>query len=587
VRIRVFKAFVALTAVAAASALAACSSSSSSSNNTTTAGGAAVRGGTLTMLGTGDVDYIDPSVSYNTVGNEALRLWSRSLYTYPAIPGKTSDVMPDLATAMPQISDNGLTYTVTIRTGAMWDTTSPRQVTAADAVRGLERSCNPAQPNSALGDYLQLVQGLADFCAGFEKTSPTPAAIQNYLAHHSISGVSASPGNPLTITYKLTHPATYFTGLLALTAFAPVPQEYLQYVPASAALAQHTIADGPYRISSYAPARTIVFARNPVWKASTDPIRKAYVDQIDVNEAGNQSSIQQQIEAGTSAADMEWGTTVPPSSQIPSLLASKNPLLITGSTYAENPYVLFNFKSPNNGGALKQLSVRQAIAYAINRSELVQDAGGPAISPPLTHVLPNGVLGSHNFDLYPYNPAKAKQLLAGSKPTLIMLYMSDNPIQVEMFQTLQANFQSVGIKLTALGVQSSDYYSKYLEVPSVASRGVWDLAFTGWYPDWYGDNAVNYLLPQFDSASFTPQSGNLGFFSNPTVDALIQQGQTATSQAAAANAWAAADRAIMTNMGMYPILSPTFVGFHSKLVHNAVYVPYISQLDPANVWLSQ
>jgi len=581
------RAVVAVTAVAAASLIAACSSGTGATGTGNAAGGTPYRGGTLTMLGTGDVDYIDPSVSYNTVGDEALRLWSRNLYTYPAIPGETTDVVPDLATAMPQVSDNGLTYSVTIRTGAMWDTTPFRQVTAADAVLGLERSCNPAEPAGALGDYLQLIQGLASFCAGFEKTSPTPAAIQNYLAHHSISGVSVSPSNPLTIIYKLTHPATYFIGLLARNNFDPVPSEYLKYVPASAALAQHTIADGPYRIASYVPARSITFVRNPSWKASTDPIRKAYVNQIDVNETGNESSIQQQIEAGTPAADMEWGSAEPPPSQIPSLIASKNPLLVTGPTYALNPYMLFNFMSPNNGGALKQLTVRQAISYAINRSELVQDGGGPVISPALTHVLPSGVLGSQDFSMYSYDPAKAKQLLSGRELSLTMLYMSDNPIQVEMFQTLQSNLQAVGIKLTGLGVPSSDYYSKYLEVPSVASRGVWDLAFTGWYPDWYGNNAVNYLLPMFDSASFPPDSGNLGFFSNPTVDKLIQQGETAVSQAAASTAWSAADRAIIANVAMYPIASPEFVAFHSVLVHNAVYVPYIAALDPANVWLSR
>lgn len=548
--------------------------------------GSPVRGGTLTMLGTGDVDYIDPSVSYNTVGNEALRLWSRDLYTYPAIPGKTTDVTPDLATAMPKVSSDGLTYTVTIRKGAMWDTSPPRQVTGADAVRGLERSCNPAEPAGALGDFVNLIQGMSTFCTAFEKVHPTVSAISAFLKSNSISGVSVSPSDPQTVIYKLNKPATYFSDLLAMTAFSPVPEEYLRYIPASAALAQHTIADGPYRIASYVPARTIKFVRNPAWKASTDPVRKAYVNEIDVNETGNASSIQQQIQAGTPAADMEWGTVGPPQSQIPSLIASHNPLLVTGPTYALNPYILFNFRSPNNGGALKQLSVRRAISYAINRSELVQDAGGPKISPPLTHVLPSGVLGSQNFNLYPHNPAKAKQLLAGRQLTLTMLYMSDNPTQTQMFQTLQSNLQPFGIKLTGLGVPSSSYYSKYLEVPDVASRGVWDLAFTGWYPDWYGNNAVNYLLPMFDSASFPPQSGNLGFFSNPTVDKLIQQGENATSQAAASKSWSAADRAIMENVAMYPVVTPKFVAFHSKLVHNAVYVPNIAQLDPANVWLS-
>ncbi len=570
--------------------LAACSSGGAvetTGGSGTPASGAPVRGGTLTMLGVGDVDYMDPNVSYNTVGNDALRLWSRNLYTYPAVAGQTTDAVPDLAAAAPAVSANGLTYSVTIRTGAMWDTTPARQVTAADAVRGLERSCNPSEPAGALGDYLNLIKGLASFCAGFEKTSPTVSAIAGYLKNHSISGVSVSPSNPLTITYTLNQPATYFTDLLAMTNFAPAPAEYLNYLPASAALGQHTIADGPYKIQSYSPGRSIDFVRNPAWKASTDPIRKAYVSQIDVNETGNESSIQQQLAAGTPAADMEWGAISPPPSQIPGLIASKDSRLVVGPTYALNPYMLFNFKSPSNGGALQNLAVRQAISYAINRSELVQDAGGPTISPAQTHVLPNGVVGSQNFDLYPYNSAKAKTLLGSRKLTLTMLYQSDSPIQSEMFQSIQANLQAVGIKLTGIGTPAADIYTKYLEVPAVAARGVWDLALTSWYPDWYGNNAVNYLLPMFDGASFPPESGNLGFFSNATVDKLIQQGQTAVSQSAADQDWAAADKAILQNVAMYPITSPEFVGFHSALVHNVVYVPYLAQFDPANVWLSK
>ncbi|HKB32113.1 MAG TPA: ABC transporter substrate-binding protein, partial [Streptosporangiaceae bacterium] len=86
------------------------------------------------MLGTGDVDYMDYNISYYTIGGLGQRMWVRALYTYPATPGKTFTVVPDLATAAPTISSDGLTYTVTIRSGVMWNTSPARQVTAADAL---------------------------------------------------------------------------------------------------------------------------------------------------------------------------------------------------------------------------------------------------------------------------------------------------------------------------------------------------------------------------------------------------------------------------------------------------------------------
>ena len=93
------------------------------------------RGGTLYMLGQGDVDYMDYNISYYGIGFLAQRAWLRGLYAYPAIPGQTTMVAPDLATSLPAVSNGGKTFSVTIRTGAKWDTSPARQVT------GGGRSC--------------------------------------------------------------------------------------------------------------------------------------------------------------------------------------------------------------------------------------------------------------------------------------------------------------------------------------------------------------------------------------------------------------------------------------------------------------
>src|SRR5215467_11244569 len=139
-------------AVASLAALAlvaaACSSNSAKPSNGASGGtnllnngiqavnpgtGAPVKGGTLNMLGSGDIDYMDYNISYYSIGYLALRMWVRGLYSYPAVPGKVTDIAPDLATGLPVISNGGTTYAVTIRTGAMWNTSPPRQITGADA----------------------------------------------------------------------------------------------------------------------------------------------------------------------------------------------------------------------------------------------------------------------------------------------------------------------------------------------------------------------------------------------------------------------------------------------------------------------
>jgi peptide/nickel transport system substrate-binding protein len=404
-------------------------------------------GGTLNMLGTSDVDYMDYNVSYYSVGYVGQRPWVRGLYAYPATPGKTTTVVPDLATAMPTVTNGGKTYSVTIRTGAMWDTSPPRQVTAADALLGLKRSCNPTQPFGGLPDFEGLIVGYQAFCDGFAKVSSTSvSAIKKYIDTHQISGVKASGQ---TITYQLVHPASYFAAMLNLDSFNPAPVESLNYLVASGPAGQHTIADGPYKVQSYVPTRSIVYVRNPAWKASTDPIRKAYVNEIKVSETGNQTSIQQQLQTNTAAASVEWDYG-PPIGAIPGLVAQMkqglNHNFNLGSTFSTNPFLFFNMVSANNGSALKKIAVRQALSYGINWAHLISDNGGPTQGAPLTHVLPPGTNGAQDmpsgYNPYPYNATKAKQMLASagvkSGLNLTLLYRPSSSIQTKMAQTCRA-----------------------------------------------------------------------------------------------------------------------------------------------------
>jgi peptide/nickel transport system substrate-binding protein len=583
---------------------AACGSSGNKTTNNTPSGntglgtqlyadnssGTPRTGGTLTMLGVGDVDYMDPNISYYTIGYLGLREWSRQLYNYPATHGQTTTVVPDLATAMPTITNGGKKYAVTIRTGAMWDINGTgRQVTAADVVLGVKRSCNPVQPFGGQPDFQAFLVGYQDFCNGFANVAQNVGAIKDYIDTHNIAGVQVDPSNPLTVDFTLAHAVSYFGDILTLPPFAPAPVEILQYLPASNDLAQHTISDGPYYVASYDPGKTIVFKRNPVWKASSDPLRKAYVNEIDVSETGNEQGIFQQVQTNTPQADMSWDTGVPPAA-IPGLVAAKNPNLNLQTEYSSNPYVLFNTVSPNNNSALAKVQVRQALEYALNRTHLIQDAGGPSVSPPLTQILPPGMNGaSPTYDLYPYNPTKAKQLLqaAGvSNLTLKFLYRPASQTSAKMFQTVQADLGQIGVTVTGVGVPNADFYTKYLEVPSTAKNGTWDLSLAGWGPDWYGDAAASFFSPLFDGRILPPTSSNYGLFNDPKVNSLIDQALTAPNAAAAGKLWHQADVQTMTDAAIFPITDPNDPLLHGTQVHNCIYVAAIQNCDPTNIWLS-
>ena len=592
---------------------AACSSSSSSSGGGNNASGGtnllhsgvqAVNpgtgspkmGGTLNMLGDGDVDYMDYNASYYTIGYLAQRMWQRSLYAYPATPGHVTSPVPDLATALPAVSNGGKTLTLTIRTGAKWNTTPARQVTAADVILGMKRACNPTPTHfGGLADYEAVVVGYTQFCTGFAKVSPTSlTAINNYMNNHQISGVSA---NGETLTIHLTQPSSYLTGAMTMDSWSPAPMESEKYLPGSAASAQHMIADGPYQITAYVPAKSIKFARNPAWSASSDPVRKAYVNNINVSETGNPDTVQTVLQTNSpTSGGMEFNS-FPPVSALPGLITEMQhggTNFNLGPTSGSNPYFVFNTISPNNNKALTKLQVRQAISYALNRDHLIQDAGGPIVNPPLTHILPSGNGGSQNvpahFNPYPTDIAKAKSLLkAAGYPngiTLNVVYNATSTVEPKMFQTMQADMAPAGIKVKALAVPSADLYTKYAYSLPAAQKGSWDIIMVGWGPDWYGTGALSWFNPLYSCAAKVPNGSNYTQFCSSQLDGMINQALKASTTAQADQIWAQADQYVTNQATTYQITQSYQPNYHSSFVHNAVYVPSIQNFDPTNVWLS-
>jgi peptide/nickel transport system substrate-binding protein len=555
-------------------------------------GGTPKTGGTLTVLGIGDVDEsLDINIGYYTLDYLSYDLYNRPLYTYPSTLCKTFTLVPDIADGPPVVSNGGTLYKVTIRKGAMWDTNPPRQVNAADVVRGVKRSCNPNTPFGGQPDFADVLKGYADFCSGFANVSSTSAsAMAAYINGHDISGVTVDPSNPLTVDFTLTKVSPYFSGVLSLPPFNPAPVESLQSVPNSSTSWQTVYSDGPYKIQSYNPGKSIVFVRNPDWNQSVDPVDHAYVNEIDVSETGNQQGIYQQIITNSPQADMLWDTHVP-AAEIPSLVQSKPLGFQLQTESAANPWLIFNTVSPNNNKALANAQVRQAISYAIDRSQLIQDAGGPTVAPPLTHIIAPGTQGSTNFDLYPYDPNKAKQMLAAAgfpHLTLKFLYRQSTAAAKDA-QTLQALLSQVGITLQTTGVPSGQFYGKYMNPGTPAKQGAWDIADAGWGPDWFPNGQKSWFEPTLDgrSAAFLPpNSSNYGFFNDPKLNSIIDQALTAPNDSAAASLWQKADMEAMQQAALYPVYDPNEAAISGTQVHNCVFIQPLQNCNFANVWLS-
>jgi peptide/nickel transport system substrate-binding protein len=573
--------------------LAACGNGGSTTASTS---GTPVSGGTLKLLGSSDVDHLDTASAYYTASYTLERTFARQLFSYPASTNTTTanTPVPDLATVLPTtanggISADGKTYTIHLRTGADWDTSPARPVTAQDAVLGLKRLCNPVSPVGAPGYYENTIVGMKAYCDGFAKVAGTAPAIAAYINGHQISGVTTPDAQ--TVVFKLLQPASDFLNILAMPFASPAPKEYLQYVPDSAAFRQHTVSDGPYRIVTYTPNQRIVLNRNPAWTQASDPIRHQYVDTIDITQGQDAGPVQQQIQAGT--ADLEWDTTVP-TPNIPALQAAKDARLGLYPALDTNPYLVFNLQSPTANSALKNVKVRQAIEYAVDKTAIGQVYGGPALNTPLDQVIPPGNVGYQQFDLYPTAQSKGdaatckSMLAAAGYPngfTIKDVYRNagDHPA---VAQDIQADLKACGITDKLVPVNQGDYYGKYLNSPSAAQRGVWDISEPGWVPDWYGNNGRAIIEPLFDGRTYGPNSVDYGDYNNPAVNALIDKALAAPDQSTAATYWHQADMQIMKDAAIVPLQTQKTALYRSSRVQNAVFLPFSQAYDLTQIWLS-
>jgi ABC-type transport system substrate-binding protein len=567
------------------------------------ASGSPVLGGTLKIEGSSDLSAAaDPQAEYETTGFGLERAYTRQLIEYPAGTdfNKAVSLVPDAAAAMPTVSSDGLTYTFTLRSGLMWNTTPPRPVTSQDFARGVLRNCDPTlSPNGNPGYYVSTIAGFKAFCGGFEGQSPSesPAARAATInaGMTSVSGIKTPDSN--TIVFTLTQPATDFTSILALPFASAAPVEYLKYTPL--APGNTLYSDGPYAITTYNVGHEIILTRNAAWSQATDPIRHQYLNEIDVklDLAGSaaQTEVQQDMQAGT--ADLAWNTGVPTAAiqglETPTWNTQLGTFPAPGVT---NPYLVFNVQSPNNTGALGNVKVRQALEYAIDKVALGKIYGGTSLNEPLNQVIGPGAEGYQQFNDYPSknnqgDPGKCKSLLkAAGYPNGITLkdYYRNSGNHPAVFQEVQSDFQRCGVTVVGTPIATGYYGSSGIGVtsPNGLKTGNWDITEPGWVPDWFGPTNGRATLPDILDGALSFPGSDWGGYDDPAVDTLVNNAESATTIAQAASLWHQADERIMTDAPFIPFQTQLTPIFRSSRVHNAIYLPFSQTYDYTQIWLS-
>jgi glutathione transport system substrate-binding protein len=188
--------------------------------------------------------------------------------------------------------------------------------------------------------------------------------------------------------------------------------------------------------------------------------------------------------------------------------------------------------------------VREAINYAINKEALVKVAfSGYAI--PAEGVLPKGVEGAAKLGPWPYNPAKARELLKeagypnGFESTLWSAYNYTTAQKVIQF--VQQQLAQVGIKVQVLALEAGQRVERVESAQDPATAPV-RMYYVGWSSstgeaDWA-------MRPLLASESFPPKLFNTAYYKNPEVDADIKKALVTTDPAAKAKIYADAQQRI-------------------------------------------
>lgn len=624
---RASKRVAALAAVAMATAgLAACSSSPSSSNGSTSPTQSASSqkpqsGGTLNIVAASGPDHMDTVPAYYTADYELERVYTRQLVAYESIPySSTSDAAwtttttpdADVATVVPTtanggITDGGKVYTFHIKPGVDWDTTPARQVTAQDFVREFKAFFNPVSPVGNPVYYTSTIAGLqaydnaeTAYFANAKAHPPTAANIAAFQNSHNISGIKAI--NDMTLQFTLTGDYSDFLYMLAMPFASARPVEYDSYVPNSPQLDTHLISDGPYSVSSYIAGKSITFVKNPAWSQSTDTLRHQYLNGINVT-LGVQSAETQLADIQAGSQDLTNDTSVNPSS-VSQLAASKIPNFVIWPWSDTFPYLVFNLRSPNSGGAVAKPLVRQAIEYGIDKTAVIRAMGGPDVGSVINTVIPPGNSGYQNTNAYPDNngtgnvaSCKSDLSKAGYPHgvTVSYTYASDS-VNTRLFQAIQASLATCGITLTGKPEPGSSFFVDLGNSPENNKAGTWDIGQAGWIPDWFGNNGRTVIQALFQGPNCVINTVNYGCYDNATVNNLITQAETAPSLSAAAADWHAADVQIMKDAAIVPLMTQTFPLIASKRVRSvlpngttyptALFNPNIGDPDLANIWLA-
>jgi peptide/nickel transport system substrate-binding protein len=395
----------------------------------------------------------------------------------------TLEVEPALATDW-SISDDGTVYTFTLREGVTFHDGSPFDAEAV--VFNFERMLNEDHP--------------------YHDTGPFPLSFF-FSAVESVEATGA-----MEVTFTLNAPyAPFLSNLAYPTGLIVSPAAVMEH---GQDFGRNPSGTGPFTFTEWRSNEAVVIEANPDYWDGAPELQAVVFRPI--------------TDANTRTAEMLAGgidvmVEVPP--------VSLSEFQGDGFTVHEQagPHVWFLILNALEG-PFADVRVRQAANYAVNKEAIVNDVleGTAAVAAGPT---PPAFAWAYNDELqpYPYDPDRARALLAeaGMENPEVTFYVTEGGSgmldPIAMGTAIQADLEAVGFDVT---IETYEW-NTFLGEVNPGLEGKADMAEMAWMTN--DPDTLPYLALR--TAAWPAEGGfNSGYYSNPEVDALLEEARTATDQ---------------------------------------------------------
>jgi peptide/nickel transport system substrate-binding protein len=272
-------------------------------------------------------------------------------------------------------------------------------------------------------------------------------------------------------------------------------------------VARQPLGSGPFKFVSAETDKEVIVERNDNYWG--EKVKLARVRFAVVPDATTQA-----LELRKGSGDVIINGSFPPDTVM--TLQREPSIAVESGSGTRLAYLGFNLRDP----ILKDVRVRQAIAYALDRRPMIDYLWRGQAQPARSVLPPQSWAYDGNVPTYDHDPGKAKALLdAAGYPAVngvrfhITMKTSTDENTRLMVAVMQQQLREVGI---ALDIRSFEFGTFFADV----THGEFQMYGLRWIG---GNEDPDIFSLCFSSSRFPPNGANRGYYSNPQVDALIDQ----------------------------------------------------------------